>query len=411
MKKGIITFLCMAVIGMGSVAVPTYAMDTEIQMTQESETDVISETDEIITTVLETEMTVVTVSETVTETENEIVPEPVIETEDETITETTLEIVIETLEETEETEGESESTEESEDVVETVDMYRLYNPNSGEHCYTGTLVERNHLISVGWNYEGIGWKAPVTGETVYRLYNPNVGDHHYTLNASERDHLVSVGWNYEGIGWYSDSEKSVPIYRLYNPNAVTGTHHYTATYAEAQYLESIGWNYEGIGWYSSEGASEDSVNPPEVPEEDEKTIGEQKVDMYVAQILKEVNNKLYGSYKWCVNNITYKKLPIPMIPPEGYTEDEYYAVYAYENRQGNCYCYAAAFYQLALELGYDAEFIQGKVGMAAGGTGPHGWVEIQVNGGTYVCDPDAEYETGRNAYMVTYSSAPFKYYK
>ena len=141
MKKGIITFLCMAVIGMGSVAVPTYAMDTEIQMTQESETDVISETDEIITTVLETEMTVVTVSETVTETENEIVPEPVIETEDETITETTLEIVIETLEETEETEGESESTEESEDVVETVDMYRLYNPNSGEHFYTGTLVE------------------------------------------------------------------------------------------------------------------------------------------------------------------------------------------------------------------------------------------------------------------------------
>ena len=94
-----------------------------------------------------------------------------------------------------------------------------------------------------------------------------------------------------------------------------------------------------------------------------------------------------------------------------HNEDEYYAVYAYENREGNCYCYAAAFYQLALELGYDAEFIQGEVGMAAGGTGPHGWVEIHVNGGTYVCDPDAEYETGRNAYMVTYASAPFKYYK
>ena len=147
------------------------------------------------------------------------------------------------------------------------------------------------------------------------------------------------------------------------------------------------------------------------PETIGKTIGEQKVEQYVDQILAEVNNKLYGSYKWCVNNITYKKLPIPMTPLAGYTEDEYYAVYAYENRQGNCYCYAAAFYQLALELGYDAEFIQGKVGMAAGGTGPHAWVEIHVNGGTYVCDPDAEYETGRNAYMVTYSSAPFKYYK
>ena len=148
-----------------------------------------------------------------------------------------------------------------------------------------------------------------------------------------------------------------------------------------------------------------------LPDTEIKTIGQQEVEHYVDQILAEVDYKLYGSYMWCVNNIEYEKLPIPMEPEEGYTEDEYYAVYAYENRTGNCYCYAAAFYQLALELGYDAEFVQGKVGMAAGGTGPHGWVEIHVNGSTYVCDPDAQYETGRNAYMVTYSSAPFKYYK
>lgn len=394
--------LCMCFMFSG---VSTFAMDVEFQ-----EGGLEIESKESLD--VEDNLQVISDMETgeVVETEavNEIVAETVNETVIETVTETINETEI--LEETDETEEIAES--ETEEVIETVDMYRLYNPNSGEHFYTGTLAERDHLISVGWNYEGIGWKAPVTGETVYRLYNPNVGDHHYTLNVSERDHLVTVGWNYEGIGWYSDSEKSVPIYRLYNPNAVTGTHHYTATYAEAQHLIDVGWNYEGIGWYSCEGVTGDSSVQPEMPEVDEeKTIGEQKVDMYVEQILQEVNNKLYGSYKWCVNNITYKKLPIPMIPPEGYTEDEYYAVYAYENRQGNCYCYAAAFYQLALELGYDAEFIQGKVGMAAGGTGPHGWVEIHVNGGTYVCDPDAEYETGRNAYMVTYASAPFKYYK
>ena len=136
------------------------------------------------------------------------------------------------------------------ETIETLDMYRLYNPNSGEHFYTSTVAERDHLVNVGWNYEGISWKAPVSGNPVYRLYNPNAGDHHYTLNSGERDYLVSLGWQYEGVGWYSDADKSTPIFRVYNPNAVTGTHHYTANFSEIQHLVSVGWNYEGIGWYS-----------------------------------------------------------------------------------------------------------------------------------------------------------------
>lgn len=131
-------------------------------------------------------------------------------------------------------------------------MYRLYNPNSGEHFYTKTISEKKYLVSVGWNYEGIGWYAPVTGEPIYRLYNPNVGDHHYTRDVDERDYLVSVGWNYEGIGWYSDTSESVPLHRLYNPNAVTGSHHYTITVSERDKLISLGWRYEGVGWYGSE---------------------------------------------------------------------------------------------------------------------------------------------------------------
>ena len=47
--------------------------------------------------------------------------------------------------------------------VSTVNMYRLYNPNSGEHFYTSSNGERDHLISLGWNYEGIGWYGTGTG--------------------------------------------------------------------------------------------------------------------------------------------------------------------------------------------------------------------------------------------------------
>lgn len=84
-----------------------------------------------------------------------------------------------------------------------VEMYRLYNPNTGEHFYTASMGERNSLITSGWTYEGIGWNAPKSGTPVYRIYNPNTGDHHYTTNISERNMLVHRGWRNEGVGWQS----------------------------------------------------------------------------------------------------------------------------------------------------------------------------------------------------------------
>ena len=131
-----------------------------------------------------------------------------------------------------------------------IDMYRLYNPNSGEHFYTADVEEKNYLASIGWNYEGVGWTAPSKSNTpVYRLYNSYGGEHHYTIDADERDALVAAGWNYEGIGWYSDDAKSVPLYREYNPNAFANNHNYTTDASEHAWLLSIGWRGEGIGWY------------------------------------------------------------------------------------------------------------------------------------------------------------------
>ena len=146
--------------------------------------------------------------------------------------------------------AEEKKQDEPETPAKTVDMYRLYNPNSGEHFYTASAGEKDFLVNVGWTYEGIGWKAPATSNTpVYRVYNPNAGDHHYTTNKAEKDFLVSVGWNDEGIGWYSDDTQSLPIYRLYNPNAVAGAHNFTSSKGENDWLISVGWNGEGIGWY------------------------------------------------------------------------------------------------------------------------------------------------------------------
>lgn len=129
-------------------------------------------------------------------------------------------------------------------------VYRLYNPNSGEHHYTLTEREKDYLSTVGWKYEGIAWQAPEHSITpVYRVYNPNGGDHHYTSQLKEKDFLVKAGWKYEGIAWYSDDSQGAPLYRLYNPNAKTGSHHYTTSAQERDALQNFGWKYEGIGWY------------------------------------------------------------------------------------------------------------------------------------------------------------------
>jgi len=85
---------------------------------------------------------------------------------------------------------------------------------------------------------------------VYRLYNPNSGDHHYTVSTTEKDHLVSLGWKYEGVGWNSADGTTIPLYREFNPNATTGTHNYTTSQVENQKVISDGWNAEGVGWYA-----------------------------------------------------------------------------------------------------------------------------------------------------------------
>ena len=137
----------------------------------------------------------------------------------------------------------------------TQSMYRLYNPNSGEHFYTANTSERDNLKRVGWVYEGVGWTAPKSSKTpVYRLYSGT--DHHYTMDASERDMLKRAGWRYEGIGWYSDDAKGVPLYRQFNPNVQpsaprnnSGSHNYTKDKSEHNRLVAIGWKGEGVGWY------------------------------------------------------------------------------------------------------------------------------------------------------------------
>ena len=130
-------------------------------------------------------------------------------------------------------------------------MLRMYNPNTGEHFYTGSEEERDDLIAAGWNYEGVAFTFPAnTGAPVYRLFQPSTGEHLYTMDEAEKDRLMAEGWNYENIAFNSAYDTEAVQHRLYNPNTTVGAYHFTFSEEEMQNLIDAGWWYQGIGWYS-----------------------------------------------------------------------------------------------------------------------------------------------------------------
>ena len=141
-------------------------------------------------------------------------------------------------------------------AVKYLNMFRLYNPNSGEHFYTSSQKELKTVCEAGWRYEGVGWVSPDSGAAVFRLYNPNAGDHHYTTSSRERDGLVRAGWRYEGIGWRSEGDDGTAVLRQYNPNARAGAHNFTVSPQEAKHLVAAGWRDEGRAWFASRQATQ-----------------------------------------------------------------------------------------------------------------------------------------------------------
>ena len=138
-------------------------------------------------------------------------------------------------------------------ITDTMPVYRLYNPYTLEHLFTGGAAEKDALAAAGWIYEGVAWYAPKSGNPVYRLYNPYTNGHFYTADAAEKDACVTAGWYYDGVVSYAvtaDTAGAIPVFRLFNPYETTNYHHYTAGVEERDFLKSLGWIYEGIAWFA-----------------------------------------------------------------------------------------------------------------------------------------------------------------
>ena len=134
-----------------------------------------------------------------------------------------------------------------------VAIYRLYNPDNGEHLYTTDTNETSVLYhDYNWGYEGIAWYAPERSATpVYRLYNPVLCNHLYTTDLNEVNVLTTTTeWVKDNNGqpvFYSDG--TIPIYRVYN-RELQGMHHLTTDKNEYDTLPVYGWAQEGTSLYA-----------------------------------------------------------------------------------------------------------------------------------------------------------------
>ena len=120
---------------------------------------------------------------------------------------------------------------------------------------------------------------------------------------------------------------------------------------------------------------------------------------------------LKSAFNYMINNYTYLSRAKLTTGATGWTEE--YAVPMFQKHKGNCYSFAAAYYYLAKNIGYNPREVAGLVGY---NRRPHGWIEIDINGQTYIYDTEltmAKRRDGYNYYLfeMTYRNAPFVYAK
>ena len=131
-------------------------------------------------------------------------------------------------------------------VEDRVNVYQVYNPNTGEWIYTTDKAEYDNLVKVGWTGEGVAWIASNHGTAIYRLYNKATGQHLYTADKEQYDLLATQGWTQEGLAFYSNSADGLAVRHLYN--AKTGQHVYTTSQDESDELVKLGWTVQDNTW-------------------------------------------------------------------------------------------------------------------------------------------------------------------
>ena len=281
------------------------------------------------------------------------------------------------------------------------------------------VIYNTHVQTYGWqDWVGDGELGGTSGESKrleglhIMLQNQDVGG-----SIEYRTHVQGIGWQ----DWVRDGEMAGTSGQSRRLEALqirlTGEMVFKYDIWYRTHVQNFGWR----GWTKngaeagSEGYSyrmeaiEIKLLPKgsEAPGSTEDPFSVSTIrDQYplACQRLDQIGWDLRQAFIWSAS------MPYYRLPQDISYGARFFATYGFEHGNGDCYVMAACFYEMAKALGYDAHWMFGYVPMAAGGMGVHSWVEIDMNGTTYVCDPDYTHETGANGYMNAYWWSGWGYY-
>lgn len=131
-----------------------------------------------------------------------------------------------------------------------VNIYRLFNPKSGEHLFTSDSHEY-YVLGAGseWDQEGLAWVAPTKSDNqVARLFDKVEGSHLYTTDQNEIDYLTKGNWIKDQMSFYSADSNGRKIYRLFD--TVTGQHLLTTDENEKNVLTKGEWVLDETSIYA-----------------------------------------------------------------------------------------------------------------------------------------------------------------
>lgn len=128
-----------------------------------------------------------------------------------------------------------------------------------------------------------------------------------------------------------------------------------------------------------------------------------KAEQYAYDTLNKIGWNLRAAYNWAAE-MPYYRMSQDVVPT-GADPTQWYAEFGFENHTGNCYVMASTFYYMAKLLGYDVHRVNGYVPISLTAYNPHGWCEIDMNGTTYVFDPNFTNEMHMNGYQITYGTS------
>lgn len=257
--------------------------------------------------------------------------------------------------------------------------------------------DTNGVMKTGWLYYGEHWyylssygdmsvdEWDCINSKWYHFYNSGVMETGWTYYKNNWYYLSPYGdmsvneWDYINSNWYYFDKNGIMQtgWFLYNGNWY---YLYPANNNAGKSIGAMAQNTTIDGYFISQDGI--WIN-------DEAYQG-------AYSVLNQVGWNLWSAYNWSANlpYVNYSNDPSP--------GSRDFAIHGFQTKTGDCYVMAATFYYMAKALGYDAHQIAGYVPLRGGGQGVHSWVEIDMDGSTYVFDPDFTHETKRNGYQITY---------